>query len=516
MKKKSRAARRKSTARINKPVNNKAILEMVNENSAEVNLMQNIKIPVQASVELGELVAYDEDLFEKARTQWQFGDWDSLIKIDRNMLQHHPDRAKLALLAATGHIQKGSSHTASQFTQLAQDWGCNKKIISQLLISGVYNTLGRAAIIANQQPRAVRHFESAISIGTPRSDVKLITQARIDNQLDQIGMPRIRSLASNKLVSQYKTVNSVSNTEELIAQALQITPNESSLLIAYAEIAMRQGLYDEAIRRWQHLADVMGEDMLQPYYDRLNEAYLNLKSFPLGTEEEEFLKGDRDKHELLAHIHNKLLPNFYLEIGVQSGKSLAIAKCKSIGIDPMPQLRFTLNNTASVIKSSSDSFFAKQADSLLTQAPDLVFIDGMHLFEYVLRDFINVERYAGISTLVVIDDIYPGHPAQAQRKRKTMAWTGDVWKLLEILKIYRPDLFIQTLDAYPTGLLMITGLNPVNHIFDQKYDEIVERYIGINEVPDEYIERKEAWYAKKTGQEKDLLLNELYAICKIK
>ena len=197
----------------------------------------------------------------------------------------------------------------------------------------------------------------------------------------------------------------------------------------------------------------------------------------------------------------------------------------------MPQLRFTLNNTASVIKSSSDSFFAKQADSLLTQAPDLVFIDGMHLFEYVLRDFINVERYAGISTLVVIDDIYPGHPAQAQRKRKTMAWTGDVWKLLEILKIYRPDLFIQTLDAYPTGLLMITGLNPVNHIFDQKYDEIVERYIGINEVPDEYIERKEAWsgndkridmliekvkYAKKTGQEKDLLLNELYAICKIK
>ena len=24
---------------------------------------------------------------------------------------------------------------------------------------------------------------------------------------------------------------------------------------------------------------------------------------------------------------------------------------------------------------------------------DLVFIDGMHLFEYALRDFMNVERY---------------------------------------------------------------------------------------------------------------------------
>jgi hypothetical protein len=54
-----------------------------------------------------QLVPYDENLLERARTQWQFGDWDSLAKLERDTLQHHPDRAKLALLAAAGHLRTG-------------------------------------------------------------------------------------------------------------------------------------------------------------------------------------------------------------------------------------------------------------------------------------------------------------------------------------------------------------------------------------------------------------------------
>jgi hypothetical protein len=55
------------------------------------------------------LVPYDENLLARSRTQWQFGDWESLAKLDRDALQHHPDRAKLALLAAAGHLQQCDS-----------------------------------------------------------------------------------------------------------------------------------------------------------------------------------------------------------------------------------------------------------------------------------------------------------------------------------------------------------------------------------------------------------------------
>lgn len=45
-------------------------------------------------------IPYDEALLDRARTQWQFGDWESLAAITQQPLQHHPERAKLALMAA--------------------------------------------------------------------------------------------------------------------------------------------------------------------------------------------------------------------------------------------------------------------------------------------------------------------------------------------------------------------------------------------------------------------------------
>lgn len=134
------------------------------------------------------LVHYDENLLERARTQWQFGDWQTLAQIARDTLQHHPDRAKLALLAAAGRLQTGQDAEARQYIRLAQDWGVGKKLITQILIAGVHNSLGRAAAIGNQQHRALQHFESAIATGTPGSDRRLLTQARINEQHAQLGL----------------------------------------------------------------------------------------------------------------------------------------------------------------------------------------------------------------------------------------------------------------------------------------------------------------------------------------
>ena len=145
------------------------------------------------------LVPYDENLLERARTQWQFGDWESLIKIERETLQHHPDRAKLALLAAAGHLQQGDNNTARQFTRLAQEWGCSKKLLSQILIAGVHNSLGRASAINGDGQRALEHFESAIASGSPAGEVRLLTTARLGEQMEQMGLAKgtldIRSIS---------------------------------------------------------------------------------------------------------------------------------------------------------------------------------------------------------------------------------------------------------------------------------------------------------------------------------
>jgi hypothetical protein len=163
------------------------------QQSATENVAPDADSTVAASQidheETQNVVPYDETLLERSRTQWQFGDWESLTKLERDTLQHHPDRAKLALLAAAGHLQQDNNQEARQFTRLAQEWGCSKRLISQILISGVHNSLGRAASVSGQAHRALQHFQSSIQAGAANSEVRLLTEARVNQQLTQLGLP---------------------------------------------------------------------------------------------------------------------------------------------------------------------------------------------------------------------------------------------------------------------------------------------------------------------------------------
>jgi hypothetical protein len=133
------------------------------------------------------IIPYDENLLERTRTQWQFGDWHSLAQLNRETLQHHPNRAKLALLASAGLLQIGDTTKARQFIRLAQDWGISKKLICRVLAAGIHNSLGRASLLVGHQTRALEHFESSIAIADPGADIRLLTRARINQQCSKLG-----------------------------------------------------------------------------------------------------------------------------------------------------------------------------------------------------------------------------------------------------------------------------------------------------------------------------------------
>lgn len=142
---------------------------------------------------LGGIVPYDENLLERSRSQWQFGKWDNLAKLDREVIQNHPDRAKLALLAASGHMQLGNMAAARRYTRLAQEWGCSRKLMAQLLISGVHNTLGRAAAVDGNQEKTHFHFRAAVACGFPGVDRELVAQARSVGELASLGLSRAKN-----------------------------------------------------------------------------------------------------------------------------------------------------------------------------------------------------------------------------------------------------------------------------------------------------------------------------------
>ena len=125
------------------------------------------------------------------------------------------------------------------------------------------------------------------------------------------------------------------------------------------------------------------------------------------------------RHELLQVLHDRTQPRTYLEIGIRTGNSMALSRTRSIGVDPFFKIDKPIQCDVQLIKATSDDFFA--GDNPLAHFDgvpvDLAFIDGMHLSEFALRDFINIEPFMADTGVVVLDDVLPRNGLEAARDR---------------------------------------------------------------------------------------------------
>lgn len=186
---------------------------------------------------------------------------------------------------------------------------------------------------------------------------------------------------------------------------------------------------------------------------------------------------------LLNRLHHFLQPENYIEIGVATGTTLTLAKppTLAIGIDPQPRIEHPFQAPTRIHAMTSDDFFAtldvyREIDG---RAIAFAFIDGLHLFEQILKDFINVERHAAENSVVLFHDTLPIDALTCGREKIQPYWCGDSWKIIPILKKYRPELNIYTIAANPTGLSLVTGLDPESRILEENYETIVKEFFPV-------------------------------------
>jgi hypothetical protein len=182
----------------------------------------------------------------------------------------------------------------------------------------------------------------------------------------------------------------------------------------------------------------------------------------------------------LARFHAELRPPVYLEVGVDAGRTLSLARppTLAVGVDPAPVAPRAFAATTKTFAMESDAFFASaHADALFGAGPiALAFVDGLHLFEQALRDFVHVERRAARGSVVLFHDCLPLDRATSSRARATGFWSGDVWKIVPILARHRPDLDVFVIPAYPTGLGVVTRLDPGSSALERRFGEIVAEW----------------------------------------
>ena len=158
-------------------------------------------------------------------------------------------------------------------------------------------------------------------------------------------------------------------------------------------------------------------------------------SFSLDTSQS--ISNKKNIFDSRFSIINKFSTKYtdYLEIGVEYGQTFQSVNIKNkTGVDPDPK---TDDNR--IVKKTSDEFFIDNKKMF-----DVIFIDGMHQAEYVLRDFNNSVKCLNNGGLIFIDDVLPINEREQNKipikhayengiLKYREPWTGDVWKFIYYL-----------------------------------------------------------------------------------
>ncbi len=187
--------------------------------------------------------------------------------------------------------------------------------------------------------------------------------------------------------------------------------------------------------------------------------------------------------DVLEALHRMLTPVNYLQLGVERGAAL-----RSVGLETRcvvvangAKLDLDVVSPDELYPMPSKTFFNHHDLRQLFggAAVDLAFLRGPSSYEVLLEEFIELERSAGARTVVCVEGTYPVEAKSAHRRKRTEQWIGDRWKLVAILKAYRPDLYIQTLPAAPSGLTLITGLDPESKALEEQFEVINRTFAPI-------------------------------------
>lgn len=126
----------------------------------------------------------------------------------------------------------------------------------------------------------------------------------------------------------------------------------------------------------------------------------------------------------------------YLEIGVRDNKNFnRINVPFKDGVDPAGKCNYVM---------TSDQFFSTIPKE---QVYDIVFIDGLHLKDQVLRDVNNSLNHLSPNGVIVMHDCSPKKPEHATGHYKGYGvWNGTVWEAFAHLRMTRTDLSMWTVD----------------------------------------------------------------------
>ena len=242
--------------------------------------------------------------------RWHLGDWSYLCELDEQSIAQHPDKALLATLKSAALFQQGDMSSARELAKQAQDWGGEHKMLERTFLSGVQNSLGRAAMLAGMEQRAAGHILQAMRAAEVELDGALLYPARLMQQKRQIkakahpnsthgeqakpaAKPSDEQLQEQQQQIRLKlnqakkarTENNYQLAEQLLTEILQLDPNQPCALKERARLTSAQQQWNAATEDYTRLlktqseteSAILARSLMKKNSDLLEEAIADLE-----------------------------------------------------------------------------------------------------------------------------------------------------------------------------------------------------------------------------------------------
>nr|WP_297351266.1 BNR-4 repeat-containing protein [uncultured Caldimonas sp.] len=123
---------------------------------------------------------------------WRLGNWTQLCETVERIAPTHQAFPFAALLSAAGCLQLGRTDEARRHIEQARHAGVSEELVRRVLVSGVHNSLARAAALLGDGRNAVEHARHSVQLLAPEGERVQLTEARLRNQLEELQLPRAR------------------------------------------------------------------------------------------------------------------------------------------------------------------------------------------------------------------------------------------------------------------------------------------------------------------------------------
>ena len=132
---------------------------------------------------------------------------------------------------------------------------------------------------------------------------------------------------------------------------------------------------------------------------------------------------NKSRIDLIKYVIEKNKYKNYLEIGCNSDDVFNNINIEKTGVDPVSGGNF---------RGTSDEFFSQNSKNY-----DCIFIDGLHVYQQVIKDILNSIKILNNNGVIILHDCLPKSIGHQRVPRTRYNWNGDVWKAVVEVRTWK-------------------------------------------------------------------------------